>query len=87
MSGRHDQRGSASKPVVTRDDLSWASEFFSSIEGLTTPLRADSLIAMQLGATPAEREIKLRKLSSMGFMHMSVKQTEDGKFSHYEWRL
>lgn len=81
----------------SKTDTAWIPSFLSSIQGITTPLRLDSMLVLQLGATDEVREARLRQLCQLGWLKMSaVRVRTSGKvaqlgepsvFSHYEWRL
>lgn len=71
------------QPVGT--DTAWLSTFLSSCEGIG-PFNLNSIIALQLGGDPQEREQKLRLASSMGLLRMSAYR-ENGVFIEYRWEL
>lgn len=85
---RHDQRDGFEKPApAKRDtDTTWISEFVSSIQGISTPFNADSMIAMQLGETHEARELRLRELSRRGILRMYAYRS-NGEFVEYRWEL
>lgn len=82
------QRHGVAKPkMVKRDeDTTWIPEFVTSIQGLTVPFNADSVIALGLGATPEERTGKLRQLSKIGILRMYAHR-ENGTFIEYRWEV
>lgn len=86
----HDQRDPfyAAKPKLLPEfsELDWIAPFMSSVERLTESFRIDSIIVLPLGSTKAERETKLRLMSSKGYLHMSV-VVRAGQFLRYEWRV
>lgn len=87
MARRHDQRGIAARPA--RDinvELGWVAETMSSLEGTTTPIHVDSILALQMGDTRERRESRLRKLTELGFLQMSAKRV-GGKFVRFEWSV
>lgn len=95
---RHSQREfNQEKPKLqpVGSDTTWIGEFTASLAGLRTPLTVNSILALPLGHTSTERELNLRKASSMGVLRMRVVQTEHRigpktsvmAFSHFEWVL
>lgn len=86
---KHDQRGfGESKPALPPRDTTtaWVGPFVSSIQGLTEPFSADSIIALSLGATTEERTVKLRELSKLGVLRMYA-LWENKEFVGYRWKL
>lgn len=67
-------------------ELDWLPEFLSSAQGIKW-FNVNSIIVLQLGTTPEEREVKLRAASRAGALHMYVHKDEDGKFVEYRWEL
>jgi len=66
-------------------DILWLSEFLSSCEGIGT-FNVNSMICLQLGPDPYEREQRLRRASSMGHLRMWAYR-ENGVFVEYRWEL
>jgi hypothetical protein len=85
---RHAQRNGFEKPKPqpVGSDTLWMSEFVSSIQGITTPFNADSLITLQLGEDRDERILKLRKMAKLGILHMYAHRS-NGEFVEYRWEL
>jgi hypothetical protein len=85
---KHAQRGVEAKRKLVDKDVAtaWVGPFISSLEGLATHLTVDSMIVMQLGDTPRERELKLRELCKLGVLTMDAYR-EDGQFVEYRWTL
>lgn len=87
---KHAQRsfGEVKKTLQPKGtDTAWITEFISSIQGLTGSFGIDSTIAMQLGATPEERMVKLRQACRLVVLHMTVVRDEAGAFVEYRWTL
>lgn len=85
---RHDQRQFGEvKPKSISQDVSttWVGPFVESLQGLTTWINANSILALPLGATKREREFRLRQLSKMGILRMYV--YKDHEFVEYRWEL
>ena len=84
---RHSQRNGVPKaklkPVGT--DTIWVSGWLDEIQG-AGPFGVDSVLALPLGSTPRERELKLRQASALGVLQMSALRVA-GVFIKYVWEL
>jgi hypothetical protein len=86
---KHAQRGPEAKRKLIDKDVAtaWVGPFISSIQGLATYLTVDSMIVMQLGETPRDRELKLRELCKLGVLTMDAHRDANGQFVEYRWTL
>lgn len=85
----HDQRvWPEERRTKIGNDTSWIASFVDLIAGTKTPITVDSILCLTLGATREEREVKLRKLSNMGWLHMYVVRGKTSNvFIRYEWTV
>lgn len=88
LKAKHAQRtpGHVAPKLPARDtDTTWIGPFISSLQGAQS-FGVNAMIALPLGVTEEERSVKLRKLSSMGLLHMRVVRFK-GEFAGYLWTL
>lgn len=89
---QHDQRefGYVEPVKVDADEATiWIPEFTSSLEHIAsgTKLTLKSMIVLQLGATPQERELKMRELSRRGIVSMHAERDDAGNFVQFFWTV
>lgn len=85
---KHAQRQGVAKPkpIPRNSDTAWIGEFLSSIQG-TSHFGVNSIIALQLGATPEARMLKLRQASRFGILRMFMYRAPGATETEYRWEL
>jgi hypothetical protein len=81
------QRNKAIKQV---EDTSWvpsAMERLRDIAALGAKITIRAYVATSVIINAEEAEVRLRKLTALGWLHMTASRDSDGNFIEYVWEL